>query len=722
MKPKFQRNSTPFAKSPAAILVCLSMAAAIHTASAASGTWDAGAGTQDWNNAVNWTDDVFPSGAWPAGVQSINTATGLYPVITADPVFAGSDIIIANGGTNSGRLDQTAGNMATGDGNWMFVGAGTSGNATFNLANTAGTGGFLTGFAQGTGSFTTGGIGNNGRFGLGDGGTGTGTLNMNTTGTLHARQGLGVIAGTNGGDGVINLDSGTIDATESWFGDNDANSSGTLNIHGGTYENQYNMLLGRAQGTGTISATGGIINVGGEIMIGEGTSPTTLGTGTITLATGSTLNIGYWTAVGRSGVTGSTGTINMTGGTLNVKTSGIDGNLELGIFDAASGIVNMTSGAIRLYSGANLLLGSQNTSGDGTFTQDGGTVTVYSDAAVTVGGTGALRLGANTNATGNYTYSLNGGTLSVSRINRLSTTGTGTFNFNGGTLRPVALNGDFMSGLTKANVHNNGAIINTAGFDITIAQNLDHSQLIGANSTDGGLTKSGTGILALTGVNTFNGPTTVTGGVLSVNGTSLSDTAALSLTGGAVLDLAASETVNTLTINGASKTAGTYGPTGSGAGTTDDVNFSGTGLLTVLSTGGGGSAYSSWALSKSLTGLNNGPTQDPDSDGIKNLLEFVLGGNPLASDTAKLPLLTTNPTNFVFTFTRDDASKAEAPLTFQYGSNLTGWTDVSIPTTAGVVGIVSVTDNGASPDTITVTLPRSNESSGKLFGRLKSVK
>ena len=105
-------------------------------------------------------------------------------------------------------------------------------------------------------------------------------------------------------------------------------------------------------------------------------------------------------------------------------------------------------------------------------------------------------------------------------------------------------------------------------------------------------------------------------------------------------------------------------------------------------------------------------------------MEFVLGGNPLSSDTSKLPVLTTDANNFIFTFKRADESESEVGLVFQYGSTLApaGWTDVAIgATSAGPVNVaegVPATD----PDIITVTIPKSNAVGGKLFGRLRAVK
>ena len=112
------------------------------------------------------------------------------------------------------------------------------------------------------------------------------------------------------------------------------------------------------------------------------------------------------------------------------------------------------------------------------------------------------------------TYNLDGGTLTTGDIEAGNGGRTSIFNFNGGTLRPNADNTSFFSGLTRANVRNGGAIFDTNGFNITVGQVLEHSNIGGDNDADGGLTKNGAGTLTLTAVETYNGGTMVNGGTL----------------------------------------------------------------------------------------------------------------------------------------------------------------------------------------------------------------
>ncbi len=115
--------------------------------------------------------------------------------------------------------------------------------------------------------------------------------------------------------------------------------------------------------------------------------------------------------------------------------------------------------------------------------------------------------------------------------------------FNGGTFAPnAAAAGRTLSGLTTAHVSAGGAIIDTsdlpAGATYTIAQALlTDPALDGA--ADGGLVKKGAGTLALSGANTYTGPTKVEAGTLvAANADALSSY--VEVADGAVLDLGAS--------------------------------------------------------------------------------------------------------------------------------------------------------------------------------------
>ncbi|MCW1925699.1 hypothetical protein OKA05_24285 [Luteolibacter arcticus] len=130
--------------------------------------------------------------------------------------------------------------------------------------------------------------------------------------------------------------------------------------------------------------------------------------------------------------------------------------------------------------------------------------------------------------------------------------------------------------------------------------------------------------------------------------------------------------------------------------------------------------YVLWASAHGL----DGSSDDHDHDGIANLLEFYLDGDPLAADGSIRPLATVNDTHLVLTFRRRDDAEAHAGTGFvQWGSDLAGWTDVVLgastagPDAHGVM--VEVIENDAVADDFTVTIPRTLETDGMLFARLK---
>jgi len=187
----------------------------------------------------------------------------------------------------------------------------------------------------------------------------------------------------------------------------------------------------------------------------------------------------------------------VSGGNLRLCQTATGGSSRV---DLSSGILNIatTSGA-----GAGDIFVGEAASTTTIFNQNGGLVEFT--------GNGNNRIAfANASATANGTYNLNGGVLWTKQIAQV-TAGSpgGTFNFNGGTLKPTTSSTTFFQGVQTANVQVGGAIIDTTNLNITIGQKL---------GGPGPLTKIGTGILTLTGVNSYAGTTTVSNGTLCMNG------------------------------------------------------------------------------------------------------------------------------------------------------------------------------------------------------------
>ena len=133
-----------------------------------------------------------------------------------------------------------------------------------------------------------------------------------------------------------------------------------------------------------------------------------------------------------------------------------------------------------------------------------------------------------------------------------------------------------------------GAVTLSGNYTVTV-QNVNTTLTVGGVIGDGtnvySLTKAGAGTLKLKGVNTYNGPITVSAGTLSLgNGTSntaLDNSGVVSIASGAVLDLnfTGSDTVFTLFLNGVLQPAGIYywdGPNVDGSGNNASGGGSGT--------------------------------------------------------------------------------------------------------------------------------------------------
>ena len=139
----------------------------------------------------------------------------------------------------------------------------------------------------------------------------------------------------------------------------------------------------------------------------------------------------------------------------------------------------------------------------------------------------------------------------------------------------------------------------------------------------------------------------------------------------------------------------------------------------------GSDAYSGWApgyftsaqlADQSITSA----TADPDRDGIPNLLEFLCGGNPLATGPSILPTLTTTPVaggrNLVFTYNRKLTATGVTQVV-EHSADLSAiWT----PAVQGQNGVTIITTPvDASTEQVTVTIPSTSTSR---FVRLKATR
>ncbi|WP_035610600.1 autotransporter-associated beta strand repeat-containing protein [Haloferula sp. BvORR071] len=513
----------------------ISIGAAIFATPALAGNlWVGGTvgAEQDWNDIGNW------GGAFPVGNTSVNVATGNFPIITATPSFTPVDLLVGTAGA-SGRLDQRAGTVATGNGNWLFVGQGNAGNGTYNLADTSLTTGpaigSLTGFGVGSGSINAGGTSTTGgRLVVGDAGSSVGNFNMNTSGTLKTEEdaigiilgnggtstgnfkldggtvqvnslattGIGMLVGTNGGDGNFRMSGGTVTVTGGiWAGDNNVGSQGLFEVSGGNFS---------ATASGTNAQNG-------QHAIGRG-----LGQGTLNVSGTGNVSLTGLTHVGYSGTAtaGTTGIVNVTGGSFTNT-----GELRVGsglynngaVISAGSGTLNVSAGSatvtgnLKIASGndsSDVVTGTANISGTGTLNAAGDLILGYA------GNSNLGKLVISENATVNVGTSAERW-LIVSQYD----TAKGQLDISGGNLR-LLNNSDirFTTGNTSTNSTN---VINQTGGAVTSyadgtgttlggsgVLDMQYSGAAGVNNTynlnGGTLTLSGVGSTLATGTRTFN--------------------------------------------------------------------------------------------------------------------------------------------------------------------------------------------------------------------------
>ena len=153
---------------------------------------------------------------------------------------------------------------------------------------------------------------------------------------------------------------------------------------------------------------------------------------------------------------------------------------------------------------------------------------------------------------------------------------------------------------------------------------------------------------------------------------------------------------------------------------TDSVTFAQTAAVTFTV-----DSFASWAGSKQLAGADARMSADPDQDGIANVLEYVLGGepnpaNPGSNSRDLLPTVAPNANGMLFSFRQTALSLIQpaVDLSIEYSSDLINWS----PAQDGIDGVaITVNKNGfaSGVDKVEVSFPQSLTADGKFFARLK---
>ncbi len=543
---------------------------------ATTNSWDLTT-TAAWNNktetffqydAVNFDDTatntavVLNAQVNPVSIV-FNNSTSNYTV-SGLGLISGPTTLTKNG---TGNVTISTVNDFTGQ---VTINAGT---LTLDATGTLGSG--AVNIAGGTLALTT------------SGGNNAGPITVGAAGTLRF-NGAGTDARNVTDNGTIVLNN-TVTLTGAISGTGGISSSfaGTSQI-GGTASNTYTGLTTVGGGTLALNKTGGATAISGNVLVTGGvlswtvgnqvadTSSITVNGGNITTTnqadTIANLTINSTTLSTLSGLT-VTGTTTVTTGTHDVTNSN-------GVF---------TTGALVLSGGANVRQGANG--GPGTLNIGAGGLSM-SGATIQFGQPGAATQTATLNLNGNATF-----------------TGTNLLDVNTGN--PIS-------------TVNLGAATRT--FSVASGTTTIEPAIVGT----GGLAKTGNGTLILAagtngnGTSTYTGDTTVSGGVLRVNG-SLSGT---------------NVTVTNATLEGTgSITTGALGLVLGTGGKLSPGGASATGTLTVSATSGG------LNLSSGVASLSsNALLFDLTTPGSSDQIRLTSGSLNIGSGVLEVD-------DFVFSFT-----------------------------------------------------------------------
>ena len=454
---------------------------------------------------INGNDVSDPFHFAAASLMFQDSASADHGIFTVN----GGTVTGENGGANGGQIQFGAGttadhgqftNNAGGDGNAM-------GGSTIFFGGTADQGTFI----------------NNGGtvWGAGGGYTQFSSSSAAANSTLIANGGT---YGANGGaiffSGDSTGDTATVKVYDNGLLDINGHNSGVMI---GSLEGSGQVFLGANNltvGNDTSTTFSGVIQDGtGWFYSGGGTggSLTKIGTGTLTLS-GANAYTGGTTVDGISGnSTLAAGADNVFGtGPMTVNGNGNTATLDLNGYNQtvgalagdAAGVVSLRNASLTVdqtgsstefagvITGTGGSLTAMDSSGDGILTlsgantYDGGTIVEGSGGNITVTagaenvfGTGPLAINGNSN--------------------------TATVHLNGYSQTVASLAGDSFSRVNLAD----GAVLTAGGANTS-------TQFDGSMKGSGGLVKTGSGTLTLTGASTYSGLTNISDGTVLINNTS----------------------------------------------------------------------------------------------------------------------------------------------------------------------------------------------------------
>ncbi len=389
------------------------------------------------------------------------------------------------------------------------------------------------------------------------------------------------------------------------------------------------LVLGFSGGTATVTLSGGTLTTT-EVARWSGTSTVTFDGGTLRAAADTGLLLNGFT----------TGSAIIASGGLTIDTDGHSASTASAL-SGVGGLAKIGSGTLTL-SGANSYTGGTAVNG-GTLVVAAGGVINHPAADLVVADTGAasfiqtggsatvrdLILGPNGHAAA---VTLSGGLLVAENITRVSPGSTLTF--DGGGLRATSDTGPVFNGFTAGSltVASGGITFDTDGHSVVFSTPL---------SGVGGFTKSGSGMLTLSGGQAYTGITTVSAGTLRFTGSLATDHFAVN---GGALELTAPSALGATTVSGGVLDLGGFSHTGSialsggtvqnGSLPTSQIIASGGTISAILTGSGGFTKTGSGTLTLSGANTYSGPTVVEGGDLIFASSQAFYGANS-ASWTAE---------------------------------------------------------------------------------------
>ena len=490
-------------------------------------------GTETLDSVISGDGSIFKTGSGTLILSGINTYTGSTTLTDGtlqigDAANIGSGTVGLNAGTLRITFDGTLGNAldwGTGGYGTIAAAAGTTltltdainatGGAVVAFGNAADTGTVILATAQ---SYSAATIVNGG------------TLQLDDL-TGFASSAITLNAGT-----LRTAVNGTIGSNLVWDGSSTgaiaAATGTTLALTGQTGLSGTIVQFGTAADTGTINAafSGGYLagaqrlRIGGGIFRAAGNGTTNLLIGSmpvVQIDAGATLDLNARQPSTTINALEGAGTLLNDGATTYI----LAGNFAGTISGTQSLVKN--SGATLILSGDNDYSGPTQINGGRLQIGDGGTSGTLGTGSVTVASGATLAYARSDNYTESHVIDgagvvrqLGPGVLTLTGANTYSggtlvTGGLINFTDNGNLgVGSIVLNGGGLQWATGSTIDISsriigigagGAFFDTNGNDVTLANTLSGS---------GGLTKLGSGILTLSGNNSFGGPVTVNDGML----------------------------------------------------------------------------------------------------------------------------------------------------------------------------------------------------------------